>query len=175
MRMAKDRRAGSAVAYPFTRDLAISDGVRHTSGGTRPAPCGDVRPLPPDVSRCMVCGGADADVVADHRSVRDEIEALWAYHARRLRADTPPTRLVDRVTFSENPPLRVVRCRGCGLVYRNPAEPARAVVEAYRRAAPPPDALRALHSAQYGAARSQVRRLRRALGRRCSGLEVGCY
>jgi SAM-dependent methyltransferase len=134
-----------------------------------------VRAPPSDSNRCIVCGRSDSEVVADHRSVRDEIEALWAYHARRLRADTPPARLVDRVTFSENPPLRVVRCRDCGLVYRSPAEPARELVEVYRRAAPSADALRALHSAQYRAARVQVRRLRRALGRRCSGLEVGSY
>ncbi len=134
------------------------------------------RPAPlPDGSRCIVCGEIDSELIADHRSVRDEIEALWAYHARRLRPDTPPTRLLDRVTFSENPPLRVVKCRACGLVYRNPAEPAREILDAYRRSAPTVDALRSLHTAQYGAARSQVRRLRRSLGSRCSGLEVGSY
>jgi SAM-dependent methyltransferase len=134
-----------------------------------------VQTLPSETSNCLVCGVVDADLIADHRSVRDEVEALWAYHARRLRAETPPTRLMDRVTFSENPPLRVVRCRRCGLVYRSPAEPARDLVDAYRRASPSADALRSLHSAQYRTARSQARRLRHALGRRCRGLEVGCY
>jgi SAM-dependent methyltransferase len=114
-------------------------------------------------------------LIADHRSVRDEIEALWAYHARRLRPDTPATRLLDRVTFSENPPLRVVKCRECGLVYRSPAEPTREIVDAYRRASPTADVLRSLHTAQYRCARSQARRLRRTLGRRCDGLEVGSY
>jgi len=145
------------------------------TGGTRPAPLEGVQAQPSDTNRCVVCGGIENAIVADHRSVRDEIEALWAYHARRLRVDTPTTRLVDRVTFSENPPLRVVKCRDCGLVYRSPAEPPRELVDAYRRSAPSPDALRALHAAQYGAARSQVRRLRRVLGRRCTGLEVGSY
>ena len=44
---------------------------------------------------------------------------------------TPPSRLVDRVAFSQAPPWRVVRCKRCGLVYRNPAESRDAVRATY--------------------------------------------
>lgn len=126
-------------------------------------------------SRCIVCGHADADVVADHDDIRAEVEALWAYHARRLRPETPPSHLTDRVAFSEHVPLRLVRCRECGLVYRNPVERARELAEIYARDAPSFAVLRSLHEAQAPALRTQARALRRLLKPGRSGLEVGSY
>src|SRR3712207_8154521 len=41
---------------------------------------------------------------------------------RRLKTGVPVERLTDRVAFSQKPPLRLVRCEGCGTVYRNPRE-----------------------------------------------------
>ncbi len=123
----------------------------------------------------MVCGHAQATLVADADDMRAEVEALWAYHQRRLRPETPPQRLMDRVAFSEHPPYRLVQCTGCGLVYRNPAERDHELVEIYARKAPTPDAMRALHGTQAPALRVLARQLRRALGRGGSGLEVGSY
>ena len=80
---------------------------------------------------CVVCGHADADLIADADAIRREVEELWAYHERRLRPSTPPARLMDRVAFSEHPPLHVVRCRTCGLVYRNPIERRHELAEIY--------------------------------------------
>ena len=56
-----------------------------------------------------------------------EVETLWEYHGRRLRPETPPEHLMDRVAFSQRPPVRVVRCNTCGFVYRNPIEAFRVV------------------------------------------------
>jgi len=59
-----------------------------------------------------------------------------------LRPDTPPEHLMDRVAFSEHPPLRLVRCRECGLVYRNPVERLHELEAIYARETPPPEVLR---------------------------------
>lgn len=131
-----------------------------------------------ELTSCVVCGHADAAVVADADAIRREIEELWAYHQRRLRPDTPPERLMDRVAFSQHPALRIVRCRGCGLVYRNPIERPHELEDIYE--APPaepdlPRTARALHDTQRTAARAQAKRLLAVLGHRGAGLEVGSY
>jgi len=111
-------------------------------------------------------------VLAEAEDVHAEIEALWAYHQRRLRLDTPAERLMDRVAFSENPPFRLVQCNDCGLVYRNPVERERELHELYARQSPTPDVMRTLHDTQLPAVRVQARELRRVLGRGGGGLEV---
>ena len=103
------------------------------------------------------------------------MEGLWEYHQKRLKPETPPARLVDRVAFSEPPPFRLVRCNECGLLYRNPVERPHELTEIYARNASAPNVLRALHDTQLPAARVQARELRQALGRGGSGLEVGSY
>jgi SAM-dependent methyltransferase len=125
--------------------------------------------------RCAVCGHADAGVVAERDDLRREVEWLWEYHQRRLRPETPPEHLLDRVAFSEHPPLRLVRCRECGLVYRNPVERVHELREIYARATPEPSVLQSLHDTQLPAVRQQARRLRAVLGRPGSGIEVGSY
>lgn len=128
-----------------------------------------------ELGRCAVCGGAEVDELADAEAVRRQIEDLWAFHLRRLRPDTPPEALTDRVAFSQRPPLRVVRCRRCGLVYRNPRERDFEVSEAYARAALDPAVLDALYETQRASYAGQARRLTRVLGRPGRGLEVGSY
>ena len=125
--------------------------------------------------RCAVCGHADATVVAEQDDLRAEVEWLWEYHQRRLRPDTPPEHLMDRVAFSEHPPLRLVRCRECGLVYRNPVERLHELEAIYARETPPPEVLRSLHDTQLPAVREQARRLCRVLGRNGTGVELGSY
>lgn len=128
-----------------------------------------------ELARCAVCGSADSDEIANADAIRRESELLWEFHSRRLSPHTPPERLVDRVAFSQDPPWRVVRCRHCGLVYRNPAEQRAELRSTYAASAPGRDALLALHEAQRPAYRAQARRLAQALGRRGAGLEVGSY
>jgi hypothetical protein len=122
-----------------------------------------------------VCGHAQSTVVAEFDDIRAEVEALWEYHQRRLRAGTPPERLVDRVAFSERPPFRLVQCVDCGLVYRNPAEREYELRAIYDRDAPSPEVMRTLHDTQLGAMRRQAATLRRIVGAGASGLEVGSY
>jgi SAM-dependent methyltransferase len=107
--------------------------------------------------------------------MRAEVELLWEYHEKRLKPETPTQRLMDRVAFSEPPPLRLVQCSECGLLYRNPVERIEELTEMYARTAPTRDILSALHETQLPAVREQARELRRVLGRGGSGLEVGSY
>src|SRR5262245_51823131 len=118
-----------------------------------------------ELTRCVVCGHADADLLADADEILAEQEALWAYHGRRLRPTTPPRRLMGRVAFSEPPPLAVVQCRDCGLVYRNPIERAHELHEIYAAEETPSDTLASLHATQRTAMSGQAKRLRDALGR----------
>jgi SAM-dependent methyltransferase len=128
-----------------------------------------------ELSHCIVCGHADAEVVADKEDIRREVEVLWAFHEKRLRAGTPTTRLRDRVAFSQDPPWRLVACRECGLLYRNPAERAFEVESIYARDCPARELLEALHETQRPSYRSQARRLRELLPRGATVLEVGSY
>jgi 2-polyprenyl-3-methyl-5-hydroxy-6-metoxy-1,4-benzoquinol methylase len=129
-----------------------------------------------ELARCHVCGGADTDEVADADAVRAEVESLWAYHTKRVDGDTPPDKLLDRAAFSEPPPVRVVRCRDCGLVYRNPQERAVELAGIYEAdAGVGDDVLRALFENQRRSYRAQARRLTRLASATGAGLEVGSY
>jgi len=130
-----------------------------------------------EFAHCIVCGHTDADVLAEQEDLRREVEWLWEYQSRRLRTSTPSRRLMDRVAFSQDPPLRLVRCRECGLVYRNPVERVYELDSIYGDEADGPsrDTMLALHETQRDAYRTQARRLRSALGRGGSVLEVGSY
>src|SRR5437867_9821618 len=101
-----------------------------------------------ELSRCAVCGEFETSELAGPDEIRAEAELLWQFHMRRLSPHTPSERLVDRVAFSQARPWRVVRCRTCGLVYRNPVETREELRETYAGADASRDALLALHEAQ---------------------------
>ena len=128
-----------------------------------------------ELGRCAVCGSAEATELANDEQMRAEVEALWEFQTRRLRPDTPPTRLTDRVAFSQRPPVRVVRCRNCGLVYRNPREREFELRETYAHDEPTSATMRTLYETQRSSFRVQAKRLKGMLGRAGSGLEVGSY
>ena len=128
-----------------------------------------------ELTQCVACGSKESHEIADTEAVRREVELLWEFHGRRLRPATPPERLMDRVSFSERPPFRLVECERCGLVYRNPIERAYELDSIYADATPSRELLQGLHETQLPAYRAQARRLWRVLGRRGAGLEVGSY
>ena len=126
-------------------------------------------------SHCIVCGHAESEVVADAEAIQREVESLWAFHQKRLKTDTPVDRLRDRVAFSQDPPWRLVACRECGLVYRNPTERAFELESIYARDCPSDDLLRSLLETQKQSYATQARRLRKLLPRGATVLEVGSY
>lgn len=128
-----------------------------------------------ELARCPVCHGAETVEVADADAVRREVEALWEFHGSRLKPDTPPEHLTDRVAFSQDPPLRVVRCVVCGMVYRNPRERAREVRAVYAGEVPSLEVMRALLATQRSAYAAQARRLTEVAAKPGRGLEVGSY
>jgi SAM-dependent methyltransferase len=128
-----------------------------------------------ELARCIVCGGADTRELASADDVRREVESLWAHHSKRLRPDTPPPHLMDRVAFSQRPPLRLVRCATCGLVYRNPVERPEELEEIYGDENPTREVMQALHDTQRASYVAQVRRLTSVAGKRGNGVEIGSY
>ena len=128
-----------------------------------------------ELAHCIVCGHADANVVAGTDDLRREVEWLWEYQSRRLKPGTPIARLIDRVAFSQDPPFRLVQCRECGLVYRNPVERPHELKSVYGDEGPTRETLVALYKTQRAAYHAQARRLREVLGRGGSVLEVGSY
>ena len=127
------------------------------------------------LAACPVCGEEDGSPIADRDDILREMELLWEFHGRRLRPEVPPASLLDRVAFSQEPPLRLVRCTGCGTILRSPREAPGAVRERYAGESVDPAVLAALFAAQAAGYRAQARRLTRALGRAGHGLEVGSY
>jgi SAM-dependent methyltransferase len=123
----------------------------------------------------VICGHTESSVIADDESMKAEVEELWAFHIRRLRSGTPPERLTDRVAFSEHPPYRLVQCRECGLVYRNPAERREQVADVYAGERLERETLLSLHDTQLPFHRGAARRIMETMGRRGSVLEVGSY
>lgn len=128
-----------------------------------------------EFTTCVACGQSDTDELATAEEMRAEVEVLWEFHTRRLQPDIPSDHLMDRVAFSQHAPLRVVRCRQCGLVYRNPIERATELAAIYEEEGPAPDVLRALHETQRASYAAQADRLGTIFGRTGRGIEVGSY
>jgi SAM-dependent methyltransferase len=128
-----------------------------------------------ELARCPVCNAADSHEIAGADDIREVMEALWAFHTRRLRDDTPPDRLTDRIAFSQAPPIRLVQCARCETVYRNPRERAFEVTDTYADETPTVETLQALHDTQRDSFNGQLARLTDVAGRTGRGLEIGSY
>lgn len=107
--------------------------------------------------------------------MRSEVERLWEFHERRLHDAVPPRFLLDRVAFSQSPPIRLAQCRECTHLFRNPRERAEALDSAYDDNSPDDAVLQALFNTQRAAYQAQAARLTQMVGRSGRGLEVGSY
>jgi 2-polyprenyl-3-methyl-5-hydroxy-6-metoxy-1,4-benzoquinol methylase len=128
-----------------------------------------------EIGVCPVCKTAQFRALADANAIRSQMEDLWQFHTRRLKAGAPVHQLFDRAIFSQAPPLHIVECTSCGTVVRNPRESEESIVDVYAGEEPPASALQDLFTAQIRFFEPRVRRLERVLGRRGSVLEVGSY
>ncbi|MBC7790204.1 MAG: class I SAM-dependent methyltransferase [Anaerolineae bacterium] len=128
-----------------------------------------------ELTRCPVCDAADVREIAGADDLTAEAEELWAFHTRRLRADTPAERLADRVAFSQRRPYRLVQCVECTLVYRNPRERDFELEKTYESEIIGEDVLQSLFETQRASYEAQAARLTDVAGRAGSGLEIGSY
>src|SRR3982750_5059068 len=90
-----------------------------------------------ELTPCAICSRAESDEILSIEDAKVEIEELWEYHVRRLDPAVPATHLMDRVAFSQRAPLRLVRCREGGLVYRKPVERAPGLAQIFCAGGPP--------------------------------------
>lgn len=107
--------------------------------------------------------------------IQQEVERVWLFHARRLRHPVPPDFFVDRLIFSQSPPLRLMSCGECTHLYRNPRERTDAVRRVYSETATEASVYEALFENQRVSYRAQVRRLLDYSPAVRRGLEVGSY
>lgn len=124
---------------------------------------------------CPICGAVAATQVAGADDIRAEVEQLWAFQGQRLDGETPVSRLMDRIVFSQRPPLRLVACDRCAHVYRNPWERRETLERAYQNAKASSVSFEQLYRTQQPAFAAQARRLVTTAGVRGRGLEVGSY
>jgi SAM-dependent methyltransferase len=128
-----------------------------------------------ELTQCPICDSSDSIQIADRNDIRAERELLWEFHERRLREGVPPERLMDRVAFSQEPPLRLARCLRCRHIFRNPRERDEALESAYRDSAPDDATLQTLFDTQRASYAAQAQRLTEVAGRTGRALEVGSY
>lgn len=128
-----------------------------------------------EITSCPVCRSSEHRVLADRDDIKRELEALWQFHLRRLKTGAPVEQLFDRAIFSQNPPLQVVACKKCGLVFRNPREREEEVLETYQQEEPSQEAFASLFQQQLEFYKPRAAKLTRLAGRAGSVLEVGSY
>lgn len=128
-----------------------------------------------EFTECPICGSSDSVEIADRDAIRRERELLWEFHGSRLRDGVPTARLMDRVTFSQEPPLRLARCVRCDHIYRNPRERGEALSADYNDDDLDERVLHTLFETQRAAYAAQALRLTGAAGGKGHGIEVGSY
>lgn len=82
--------------------------------------------------RCVICGSARSQTVCSTAEMATQQRALLAFYRRRWREQNAAT-AADRAAFTQDYLTDVVRCRECGLLYRNPRPRTDSITNAYRR------------------------------------------
>jgi SAM-dependent methyltransferase len=114
--------------------------------------------IPVAASACIVCGEAATIEIASAREVEAQRRYLRLFHRARLR-DPGPEALEERADFTQDYAARIVVCRGCGLVLRDPQPSEQSVARLYARDSYSPERLAALFESQVELFRPKVRRL----------------
>jgi SAM-dependent methyltransferase len=128
-----------------------------------------------ELGACPACGESNHAVLADADEIKEELELLWRFHLARQKTGVPTEHLHDRTFFTQDPPLQLVECKGCGTVYRNPRESGRALIESYAGEAADAAVYQALFEAHQRSYRTQARMLTDVMGAAGDGIEVGSY
>lgn len=124
--------------------------------------------------RCGVCGGEEYETICTAREVEAQLEYLRRFHRRRLRRPTEQA-LADRADFTQDYATEIVRCRECGLVFRNPRPTAAAIARAYACDEYGRERLASMWDSQVELYRPKARRLQRLLPSGARVIEVGSF
>jgi len=123
--------------------------------------------LEPEIEvACAVCGRSANELLVPEDEVKAQLAYLEDFHRRRLRpvegaSDAEP--LADRADFTQNYSTDIVRCRFCGLVFRESRPRASRIAAAYERDHYGRERLAALFDSQLELSRGKAERLRRLL------------
>lgn len=130
--------------------------------------------VPQAPSRCGACGGTALLLLCEARQLADQLEQARNFHAARLvRAD--PAEREERSSFTQSGPARIVACRDCGLLARDPMPSADSLVQRYEDDVYPEWRLDEMLAAQVELFRRKLPWLRRRLGTPRRVLEVGSF
>ena len=78
---------------------------------------------------CILCGRIEHDIICSTEELSAQLRFLERFHARRRRQQEANS--ADRTDFTQDYLTAIVSCKTCGLLYRNPRPPAKAVTAAY--------------------------------------------
>lgn len=123
---------------------------------------------------CAVCGMLETETVCSAEEVRAQLRYLRGFHRRRLR-DAEEGALAERAEFTQDYATDIVRCAGCGLLFRNPRPPSSAIERAYSQDQYGRQRLEELCTAQAGVHRCEARSLARWLRPGARVIEVGSF
>ncbi len=124
---------------------------------------------------CIVCGSKEYSVLATLEQLQEERRYRNRLFRSGLLPGTPEHMFQDLTIFTNNYPARLVECKTCGVVSRDPRFSPRASVEAYAKDEYHQDWLESTFQEYYASFRSQMPRLIKMLGPEAHVLELGSY
>jgi SAM-dependent methyltransferase len=129
---------------------------------------------------CRLCGSNQSRLVCSAQDIAAQQRFLQSFYRSRWSQQDEAT-ATDRLTFTQDYATAIVACEDCGLLYRNPRPPSRAVTRAYETEQYDDDYLCAEHETQRAWARTKLPLLAKYLShsvkrsQRPRILEVGSF
>jgi SAM-dependent methyltransferase len=127
---------------------------------------------------CVLCGSGRSHTVCTATEMAAQRQYIAEFFRRRWRTQTAAT-AADRVAFTQDYTTDIVRCLGCGLLYRNPRPREEDITRAYRKDHYDQRYLETEFANQRRWAKRKApelsRQLRAGKGRRPQVLEVGSF
>jgi SAM-dependent methyltransferase len=128
-----------------------------------------------DYESCIVCGSKEYSVLATKEQLQEESQYRDRLFRSELMPGTPEHMLNDLTVFTNDYAARLVKCKPCGLVSRDPRFSPAASIQAYAKDDYHPDWLESSFQEYYASFRSQMPRLIKQIGPEAHILEVGSY
>lgn len=104
--------------------------AKESSAGEESSGSLDLEGQPRVLVGCRLCGSRQCRLVCSERDIAAQHGFLESFYRSRWSRQDAAT-ATDRVNFTQDYATAVVACEECGLLYRNPRPPAKAVSKAY--------------------------------------------